>query len=104
MPKLDIQKTRVKMSHIALYRKWRPQIFEDVVEQEYIIKILKNTVISGRIAHAYLFSGIRGTGKTTIAKIFSRAINCIDNKDGNPCNVCSICKELFLVQYLMSWK
>ena len=79
------------MAYIALYRKWRPKVFGDLVGQENISKILKNQVINQRIAHAYLFSGGRGTGKTTTAKIFSRAVNCLAPKDGNPCNECEIC-------------
>ncbi len=82
------------MSHIALYRKWRPQVFEDVVEQTHVVKTLKYSVASGRIAHAYLFCGTRGTGKTTMAKIFARAINCLNSKDGDPCNECDICKGI----------
>lgn len=80
------------MSYIALYRKWRPLTFSDVVEQSNVVRTLKNSVISGRIAHAYLFCGTRGTGKTTLAKIFARAINCLNPVDGNPCNECEICK------------
>jgi DNA polymerase-3 subunit gamma/tau len=68
------------MSYLALYRKWRPLVFEDVVEQEHVVKTLKNSVVSDHIAHAYLFCGTRGTGKTTMAKIFSRAINCLNPK------------------------
>ena len=82
------------MSYTALYRKWRPLVFEDVVEQEHVVKTIKNTVMSGRIGHAYLFCGTRGTGKTTMAKIFARAINCLNPKDGNPCNECEICKGI----------
>lgn len=82
------------MSYIALYRKWRPLVFEDVVEQEHVVKTLKNSVSSGRIGHAYLFSGTRGTGKTTMAKIFARAINCLDPRDGDPCNVCEVCRDI----------
>jgi DNA polymerase III subunit gamma/tau len=82
------------MSYIALYRKWRPSIFEDVVEQEHVVKTLKHSVVSGRIAHAYLFCGTRGTGKTTMAKIFSRAINCLNPNEGDPCNKCAICKGI----------
>ncbi len=82
------------MAYMALYRKWRPQTFEDVVEQESVVRILKNAVINGRIAHAYLFCGTRGTGKTTLAKIFARAINCENPKDGNPCNECAVCKGI----------
>ncbi|ACL74629.1 DNA polymerase III subunit gamma/tau [Ruminiclostridium cellulolyticum] len=82
------------MSYTALYRKWRPLVFEDVVEQEHVVRTIKNTVKSGRIAHAYLFCGTRGTGKTTMAKIFARAINCINPKDGNPCNECEVCRGI----------
>jgi DNA polymerase-3 subunit gamma/tau len=79
---------------MALYRKYRPKSFDTVVGQEVTVKILKNQITSGRIGHAYLFTGIRGTGKTTIAKIFARAINCPNNHDGNPCNVCKTCREI----------
>lgn len=82
------------MSYTALYRKWRPLVFEDVVEQEHVVRTIKNTVKSERIGHAYLFCGTRGTGKTTMAKIFARAINCLDTKDGDPCNECEICKGI----------
>jgi len=82
------------MSYIALYRKWRPVTFDDVVEQSSVVSILKNAVKQDRIGHAYLFCGTRGTGKTTIAKIFSRAINCINPQDGNPCNECEVCKGI----------
>ncbi len=82
------------MSYTALYRKWRPLVFEDVVEQEHVVKTIKNTVKSDRIAHAYLFCGTRGTGKTTMAKIFARAINCLNPKEGDPCNECEICKGI----------
>ena len=82
------------MAYMALYRKYRPQSFDAVVGQEVTIRILKNQITSGRIGHAYLLTGIRGTGKTTIAKIFARAINCPNNQDGNPCNTCEICREI----------
>lgn len=82
------------MSHQAIYRKFRPQIFDDVLGQEHVTKTLKNQILTDNIAHAYLFSGIRGTGKTSTAKIFSRAVNCINNHDGNPCNECEICKSI----------
>ncbi len=82
------------MAYIALYRKWRPLRFEDVVGQEYLVKALKNSIINNRIAHAYLFCGTRGTGKTSLAKIFSRAVNCIESNDGNPCNKCEICLSI----------
>ncbi len=79
------------MSYIALYRKYRPQVFDDIVEQQHVINILKNSVRKDRIAHAYLFCGTRGTGKTTMAQLFARAINCLEPNDGNPCNKCEIC-------------
>ena len=82
------------MSYIALYRKWRPVTFDDVVEQSGVVSILKNAVKQDRIGHAYLFCGTRGTGKTTIAKIFSRAINCLHPIDGNPCNTCEVCQGI----------
>lgn len=88
------------MSYVALYRKWRPITFDQVVEQANVITILKNTVTSGRIGHAYLFCGTRGTGKTTMAKIFARAINCLTPRDGNPCNECDICKGILNQQIL----
>lgn len=82
------------MSYLALYRKWRPLVFEDVVEQEHVVKTLKNSVVTDHVAHAYLFCGTRGTGKTTMAKIFSRAINCLNPTAGDPCNECDICKGI----------
>ncbi len=82
------------MAHQAIYRKWRPAVFEDVVGQGHITRTLKNQIMSGKIGHAYLFCGTRGTGKTTCAKIFSRAVNCLNNKDGSPCNECSICRGI----------
>lgn len=81
------------MTHQAIYRKFRPKTFDDVLGQEHVTRTLKNQILSDNIAHAYLFSGIRGTGKTSTAKIFSRAVNCIQNHDGNPCNECEICKS-----------
>lgn len=82
------------MSYIALYREWRPAVFEDVVEQEHVVKTLRYSVSTGRIAHAYLFCGTRGTGKTTMAHIMSRAINCLNPNNGDPCNKCEICREI----------
>jgi len=75
----------------ALYRKWRPRTFDDVVGQEHITDTLKRQVASGRLSHAYLFTGTRGTGKTTCAKILARAVNCENPRDGNPCNACPAC-------------
>lgn len=82
------------MSYLALYREWRPKTFDEVVEQKQAVYALRQAVKNRQIAHAYLFSGTRGTGKTTLAKIFSRAINCLDPQDGNPCNQCQICKGI----------
>ena len=78
----------------ALYRKWRPMTFDDVVGQNHITETLKHELASEKIGHAYLFCGTRGTGKTTTAKIFSRAVNCENPKDGEPCNVCDTCKGI----------
>lgn len=82
------------MSYTALYRKWRPASFEDVKGQDHIVKTLKNQVESGRIGHAYLFCGTRGTGKTSIAKIFARAVNCEHPAGGSPCNECETCRRI----------
>ncbi len=78
----------------ALYRKWRPLIFEDVAGQDHVSETLQNSIKNNRIAHAYLFCGTRGTGKTSTAKIFSRAVNCPNATDGNPCNSCDICRGI----------
>ncbi|WP_053954908.1 DNA polymerase III subunit gamma/tau [Inediibacterium massiliense] len=82
------------MAYMALYRKWRPQVFEDVVGQEHITKTLKNQIRNNNIAHAYLFCGTRGTGKTSTAKIFARAVNCLQPKEYNPCNTCENCSGI----------
>ncbi len=79
------------MGHIALYREWRPKTFDEIVEQSHTVAALRQAVLSGKIAHAYLFSGTRGTGKTTMAQVFSRAINCLTPVNGNPCNQCPVC-------------
>jgi DNA polymerase-3 subunit gamma/tau len=81
------------MSNLVLYRKYRPLDFGDVVSQEHVKTTLKNAVINGRVGHAYLFTGPRGVGKTTNARIFARAVNCPNVKDGEPCNQCNLCKE-----------
>ena len=78
----------------ALYRKWRPRTFDEVVGQEHITETLKRQVATGRLSHAYLFTGTRGTGKTTCAKILARAVNCQNPVNGNPCNVCPACQGI----------
>ena len=78
----------------ALYRKWRPQRFEDVVAQRAIVTALKNQIATGRVGHAYLFTGVRGTGKTSCAKIFAKAVNCLHPNNGDPCGECEICRGI----------
>jgi len=80
--------------YLALYRKYRPQVFDEVVGQDHIVKTLINQIKFDKISHAYLFTGSRGTGKTSIAKIFARAINCTSLKNGSPCGKCDVCKSL----------
>lgn len=80
--------------YIALYRKWRPKKFEDICGQEHITTSLKNQIKADRISHAYLFCGTRGTGKTSTAKLLAKAVNCLDLKDGNPCEACESCKSI----------
>ena len=82
------------MAQLALYREWRPQTFDDVVSQQHVVFPLRQAVISGDVGHAYLFSGTRGTGKTSLAKIFAKAVNCLQPENGNPCNVCDICQSM----------
>lgn len=82
------------MSYLALYRRYRPTTFDNLIGQDYVVKTLKNQIISGKIGHAYLFTGTRGTGKTTVAKIFARAINCDSHINGSPCGKCLTCQAL----------
>lgn len=82
------------MGYTALYREWRPKTFDDVVGQEHITTTLKNEIINDRIAHAYLFCGTRGTGKTSTAKVMAKALNCLNLQDGEPCNECEMCKKI----------
>ncbi len=82
------------MPYQALYRKFRPQEFEDVKGQDHIVTTLRNQIKNDRIGHAYLFTGTRGTGKTTVAKIFARAVNCENPRDGSPCGECELCREI----------
>ncbi len=89
-----IKKEGVEKLYLALYRKYRPRTFDDVISQEHITTTLRNQLKNGQTSHAYLFTGSRGTGKTTCAKILAKAINCIDKKDGNPCLECDICRAV----------
>jgi len=82
------------MAAQALYRRWRPQTFAEIIGQEHVTHTLINALRAGRIAHAYLFSGPRGTGKTTTARVLAKAVNCLDPQEGEPCNQCAICRSL----------
>ena len=82
------------MAYQALYRKWRPSNFEEVKGQDHIVTTLKNQIEMNRIGHAYLFCGTRGTGKTSIAKIFAKAVNCEHPVNGSPCNECAMCRAV----------
>ncbi|MEE1350301.1 MAG: DNA polymerase III subunit gamma/tau, partial [Dialister hominis] len=82
------------MAYQALYRQWRPQTFSDVVGQKHVSTTLQRALEQGRLAHAYLFSGPRGTGKTSMARILAKAVNCEHPHDGNPCNECRNCLEI----------
>ena len=82
------------MSYTALYRKFRPDLFEDVKGQDHIVTTLRNQIKAQRIGHAYLFTGTRGTGKTTIAKLFAKAVNCENPVDGSPCGKCRSCQTI----------
>jgi len=82
------------LAYTALYREWRPKTFDDVVGQEHITTTLKNEILNDRIAHAYLFCGTRGTGKTSTAKVMAKALNCLNPHDGEPCNECEMCRKI----------
>lgn len=85
---------RVKKMYQVLYRKYRPQVFSDIAGQEHVTSTLSNELKEGKISHAYLFNGSRGTGKTTCARILAKAVNCLNSKDGNPCNECEMCRGI----------
>ena len=89
---LDV-KGELNVEHLALYREWRPQTFREVMGQEHVCRTLQNAVRQNRVAHAYLFCGPRGTGKTSTARILAKAVNCPDSQDGEPCNTCSSCRS-----------
>jgi DNA polymerase III subunit gamma/tau len=82
------------MASQSLYRKWRSQTFSDLVGQEAIVRTLKNALTTGNAAHAYLFTGPRGTGKTTTARLLAKTVNCLSPKNGEPCNACQPCREI----------
>ena len=86
----------IHMAYTSLYRRYRPDTFRDVIGQDHVVRTLVNQIKSGNIGHAYLFTGTRGTGKTSVAKIFSRAVNCLHPEDGSPCGKCEVCMELAL--------
>ena len=82
------------MAHISLYRRFRPSTFDEMVRQEHVVRVLKNQIERNTVGHAYLFCGPRGTGKTSVARIFARAVNCENPRNGSPCGVCPTCRAL----------
>src|SRR5262245_25242794 len=86
--------THGPMSYVVLARKWRPQSFEDLIGQEHVSTTIANAIERGRVAHAFLFTGVRGVGKTTSARILAKALNCMNGPTPKPCQVCAACKEI----------
>ena len=82
------------MEYLVIARKWRPQVFEDVVGQDHVVKTLQNAISHGRVAHAFIFSGPRGVGKTSIARILAKALECESGPTETPCNQCPVCREI----------
>ena len=82
------------MAYVALYRSYRPKRFNEVIGQKHVIKTLKNAVMENKTSHAYIFSGLRGIGKTTIARILAKAVNCLNPENGEPCNNCANCLSI----------
>jgi len=103
-PAVKLFLLREVIMYQALYRKYRPQTFDDVVGQMAVTQTLKTQLQSGRLSHAYLFTGSRGTGKTSSAKILAKAVNCENPQDGNPCNRCKSCLAIDAGSCMMCWK
>src|SRR5690606_39408246 len=82
------------VAYVSLYRKWRPRLFSDVVGQQHVVRTLSNALGEGRIAHAYLFTGPRGTGKTTVARLLAKGLNCVNGPTAEPCGQCPSCTRI----------